>query len=994
MQPTTIYNVTMTTSKRNNFAVDLADLERKLASNITSTFNTRWNPPASQHHQSATTMTTPNIAVTSPIAPTPTITHCVTKWTPPETVQHDGVLVGEQHNAHAPVASAMTPQRDNTPKHNSNWSVKCITRYNKALQDENLDEIIKEVETSTVLMEVNLCRNQITLADGRFTTALTSNTSLLKINLPDNNISDEGVRHLAGSLKVNNTLRCINLSENHISKAGAKFLAEALMVNKMLENLYLNSNKIGDEGVRSLAMALQVNSTLKLIDLSGCQISKVGAKFLADALMVNTSLVAINLSCNNINDEGAQILAESFTVNQSLRNIQLCNNKITDIGATKVADSVRFRLNVDCGVTTINLKGNQVSASLLSMIQSICKAQQSSMSKELSSSTTHVQQSTPLATPHHDGVLAGEQHNASGVNAVTQSKLYNTTENDTALVRSLHFRLKQTPCFLGLFTPCTNSPLVNVCHYSQNCNVNINCEHAKDEDFNEIIKNLETNKMDEIIKRLEDNKMLENIRLSFKSIGDDGAKRLCVALKVNNTLVTIDLSRNQISTAGAKHLAEALMVNNTLESLNLNTNMISNEGAQSLGDALKVNKTLVSINLGINQISKVGAKYLAEMFMTNKMLEDMNLNANRIGDEGVRSLATALQANKTLKFIDLSGCRVSKVGAKFLAEALMENTSLVVINLSGNNINDEGAQSLAESFTENRSLRIIQLINNKITDIGATQLADAIEFNCDSVLTTINLKGNQVSIGLLDRIESISKAKESSKGKELSLNGITQIPGQKAKDRKRKRKLQIVDSNASKDDQIASLKEHIALLEKDIARLNDTLKCTKPTVETIDLTTDEAERETKRSRTESDVKSNLAIMYEQNQKIVQIKQENVATQLVNHTVMSTFKELRGEIEDAHAILHEQTQRVIHIKKEKMDTEVALESVRGEKNLVEADLKVVKEDLEDANELVGQMSLTTDIWQGRFDELVALVESGHADGASINAIRNRPLASGM
>jgi hypothetical protein len=73
------------------------------------------------------------------------------------------------------------------------------------------------------------------------------------------------------------------------------------------------------------------------------------------------------------------------------------------------------------------------------MIELICKAQQSSMSKELSSSTTHVQQSTPPATLHHDGVLAGEQHNASGVDAVTQSKLYNTTENDTALVRSLHF---------------------------------------------------------------------------------------------------------------------------------------------------------------------------------------------------------------------------------------------------------------------------------------------------------------------------------------------------------------------------------------------------------------------------------------------------------------------------------------------------------------------------------------------------------------------------
>jgi predicted nuclease of predicted toxin-antitoxin system len=257
----------------------------------------------------------------------------------------------------------------------------------------------------------------------------------------------------------------------------------------------------------------------------------------------------------------------------------------------------------------------------------------------------------------------------------------------------------------------------------------------------------------------------------------------------------------------------------------------------------------------------------------------------------------------------------------------MVNTKLETLNLNTNKICDGGAQYFADSFTKNRSLRNIQLRSNEITDVGATKLADAIEFNCDCVLTKIYLKGSQVSAGLIDRIQSICKAKKSSKGKELSLNDITQTPGQKARERKRKRNLQIVDTIASKDDQIASLKEHIALLEKDIARLNDTLRRAKPIVETIDLTTDEAERATKRSRTESDVKSNLAIMYEQNQKIVQIKQENVATQLANHTVMSTFKELREDLEDAHATLHEQTQMVIHIKKEKMDTEMALESIR-------------------------------------------------------------------
>jgi hypothetical protein len=126
--------IPMTTSKRNNFAVDLADLERKLASNITSTstdhVNTRWNPPATQHNQSATKISTLNFDHTQ-LQHTPTITHCVKRWTPPATLQqqHDGVLAGKNHN-NAPVAAfAVTPQRDENESEIER--VKCINRSNQ-----------------------------------------------------------------------------------------------------------------------------------------------------------------------------------------------------------------------------------------------------------------------------------------------------------------------------------------------------------------------------------------------------------------------------------------------------------------------------------------------------------------------------------------------------------------------------------------------------------------------------------------------------------------------------------------------------------------------------------------------------------------------------------------------------------------------------------------------------------------------------------------------
>ncbi len=107
------------------------------------------------------------------------------------------------------------------------------------------------------------------------------------------------------------------------------------------------------------------------------------------------------------------------------------------------------------------------------------------------------------------------------------------------------------------------------------------------------------------------------------------------------------------------------------------------------------------------------------------------------------------------------------------------------------------------------------------------------------------------------------------------------------------------------------------------------------------------------------------------------------------------KRSRTETETNLAILHQQNQnqRLVRIKQEKNATEIALENARGEKQAVEANSEGVREDLEDANKLVEQQAITTNIWQGRFDELVALVEAGQVDSATVSANSNGSLASG-
>ena len=55
---------------------------------------------------------------------------------------------------------------------------------------------------------------------------------------------------------------------------------------------------------------------------------------------------------------------------------------------------------------------------------------------------------------------------------------------------------------------------------------------------------------------------------------------------------------------------------------------------------------------------------------------------------------------------------------------------------------------------------------------------------------------------------------------------------------------------------------------------------------------------------------------------------------------------------------------------------------------------VEEDLEDANILVTQQAVATDVWQGRFDELFELARAAGVDGKILSEIRYRPLSNGV
>jgi len=187
---------------------------------------------------------------------------------------------------------------------------KFIDLYHKGLVDNDLAVLVNVIEQSTVLEVLGLGWNEVTLSDGKLANAIAKNTTLKELNLYNNNISQEGVRHLANALKVNNTLKILMLHNNNIGDEGAEYIANMLAVNKSLQKITLNGNNISDEGARSLATSFVVNTGIQRMWLNYNNITDAGAEKLVDALEFNHNIKHLEIYGNNISNHMTEHMTE------------------------------------------------------------------------------------------------------------------------------------------------------------------------------------------------------------------------------------------------------------------------------------------------------------------------------------------------------------------------------------------------------------------------------------------------------------------------------------------------------------------------------------------------------------------------------------------------------------------------------------------------------------------------------------------------------------
>ena len=238
------------------------------------------------------------------------------------------------------------------------------------------------------------------MADGKvlhiLSSLLHSNEAVKTLLVGKGKMGDRGLVSLCSALRTNRALQKLGIGGNGVTSHGAIALSEFLRKNNFnLTSLYIEDNDVGNEGARHLAEsigdfffgrygrmlsfslvragfsdavgicfgnALAINRRLVHLDLGGNFVSDAGAEAIASALRRNPVLTTLDLRDNEVGNEGASALATVLgRDNKTLRSLALDDNFVKDSGARLFCKA----LDDNANLRHVGLAGNLISPAVL-----------------------------------------------------------------------------------------------------------------------------------------------------------------------------------------------------------------------------------------------------------------------------------------------------------------------------------------------------------------------------------------------------------------------------------------------------------------------------------------------------------------------------------------------------------------------------------------------------------------------------------------------------
>ena len=152
------------------------------------------------------------------------------------------------------------------------------------------------------------------------------------LDLSGNLLSPQSLSIISDTIDLTSLVR-INLSDNDLSQANITQLGQALVKARQLDALLMNHCNLGDTNVMILSPYVSNSSLIKL-DWSNNQIGSMGTQALSSAI-AKSGVIELSLSGNLLDDYALSILVETLNVS-CIQRLNIGNNPITSPGFSKL----------------------------------------------------------------------------------------------------------------------------------------------------------------------------------------------------------------------------------------------------------------------------------------------------------------------------------------------------------------------------------------------------------------------------------------------------------------------------------------------------------------------------------------------------------------------------------------------------------------------------------------------------------------------------------
>ena len=632
---------------------------------------------------------------------------------------------------------------------------------------------------------------------------LHNNTTVQKLDLSLNQLTNDEMITIANTFKYNNTLKEVNLSQNQIGIAGMNALSSCVKCAGTISLEYIDLSKnnsspwsvycdiirhcfgnrltlCGDKGIKEhikeIKDSLQSNMMLKSLTLCKVGITRQPSN---SVVFVNNKMIQSNAVTHVSNGKLCGLLdynkvktilgSQPITVQKAVINgrLQFCTNREEALNITRVVEINILYSN--CSPKSINLSKSGLDDDAVCFIA--FGLYNNTTVEKLDLSHNNITDNGAIAISdslecnnslkelnlsQNEIKFGGMIKLSEAVQQITSLKYVDLSGNNVSPWGVYCAIIRQ--CYVSSLTLCGDEGIKE------------HVEEIKDSlQVNNKLQTLTFYKIGSSILQVIDyvlkNTILKKLNMSWESGGaiilhrqlehtklgipnSSDAKRV-VDINIlydgycECSLKTVNFSNKNITDNAVCIIAFGLYNNNmTIQKLDFSYNNITDVGVVAIGDSFRTNSSLKVLLFSGNNISYKGAKVISEFILINKSLQILDISCNSISDNGAMAISDCLKNDYTLQELYLSSNQITTVGAEKIGEAIQVNNTLQKLSVSHNPLCD-GVITICDGLKCNNTLLELDLSQSQITNENAKVIAEVIHVN--TALQKLDISHNRIS---------------------------------------------------------------------------------------------------------------------------------------------------------------------------------------------------------------------------------------------------------